>query len=79
MPTLPKEKSIDNGFKVLVLHTDPYVSREEKHLKDKIPSTLLSVIKIVGKTRPVTEFSEALPYEGGNAVALDINRVTNTG
>ena len=67
------------GFKILVLHTDPNVNREERNLKDKIPKNLLQLIKDVGKTRPPTEFSEALPFEGSSAEVLDLNRHTNTG
>ena len=65
------------GFKVLVLHTDPNVNREERNLKDKIPKNLLTLIRDIGKTRPPTEFSEALPFEGSNAEVLDLNRHTN--
>ena len=65
------------GVKILVLHTDPNVNREERHLKDKIPKNLLHLIRDVGKTRPPTEFSEALPFEGSNAEVLDLNRHTN--
>ena len=65
------------GFKVLVLHTDPNVNREERNLKDEIPKNLLTLIRDAGKTRPPTEFSEALPFEGSNAEVLDLNRHTN--
>ena len=48
-------------------------------MKDKIPSSLLSIIRNVGKAKPTTEFSEALSFEGSSAEALELNRYTNTG
>ena len=44
------ETNTNNGMRVLVLHTDPDVCREERKLQSKLSDTLLSVIRSLGRS-----------------------------